>query len=130
MASFIQVPRDLSKVKTKVFLGLTKRQLICFGLAAILGLPSYFALRAFAGKNAAMFGMILVMAPCFLFAMYEKDGQPMEKVMANFIRSRFTRPKKRPYKTENYYEALERQAQVNEEVKRIVKGNKQAHGQG
>ena len=31
MASYISVPRDLSKVKTKVFMNLTKRQILCFG---------------------------------------------------------------------------------------------------
>ena len=30
MAAYIPVPRDLTRVKTKVFLNLTKRQLICF----------------------------------------------------------------------------------------------------
>lgn len=28
--AYVTVPKDLSKIKTKVFFGLTKRQLICF----------------------------------------------------------------------------------------------------
>lgn len=36
------VPKDLTKVKTKVAAGLTKRQLICFSLAALVGLPGMF----------------------------------------------------------------------------------------
>lgn len=31
MAFYVSVPRDLSRVKTKVFFNLTKRQIICFG---------------------------------------------------------------------------------------------------
>ena len=31
---YVNVPNDLSKVKTKMALNLTKRQLICFGCAA------------------------------------------------------------------------------------------------
>ena len=31
MAAYISVPRDLTRVKSKVLFGLTKRQLICFG---------------------------------------------------------------------------------------------------
>ena len=38
MASYISVPRDLSKVKTKVFMNLTKRQILCFGAGALIGL--------------------------------------------------------------------------------------------
>jgi hypothetical protein len=34
MAAYISVPRDLSKVKSKIFFNLTKRQLICFSIAA------------------------------------------------------------------------------------------------
>lgn len=34
---YVPVPKDLTKVKTKVAAGLTKRQLICFSLAAWWG---------------------------------------------------------------------------------------------
>ena len=43
-ASYISVPRDLTKVKSKVMFNLTKRQLICFGMAALIGVPSFFLL--------------------------------------------------------------------------------------
>ena len=45
--------------------------------------------------------MIVVMLPCFLFAMYEKHGQPLEVIAKNIIQTRFIRPKERPYRTEN-----------------------------
>ena len=32
--AFVPVPKDLNRVKTKVMFNLTKRQLICFALAA------------------------------------------------------------------------------------------------
>ncbi len=41
MASYISVPRDLSKVKTKVFMNLTKRQILCFGAGALIGVPVF-----------------------------------------------------------------------------------------
>ena len=63
--------------------------------------------------------MILVMLPFFLFAMYEKNGQPLEKVLRNMFRVCFSRPKLRPYRVQNYYELLGRQQKLNEEVKRI-----------
>jgi len=38
--------------------------------------------------------------------MYEKNGQPMEKLLSYYVQSRFVRPKIRPYKTNNYYALL------------------------
>ena len=52
--------------------------------------------------------MIGLMMPCFLFAMFEKDGLPFEKVLRNIIRTRFLLPRVRPYKTENFYAFLNR----------------------
>ena len=36
--AYVPVPKDLTKVKTKVAFNLTKRQLVCFGGGALLGL--------------------------------------------------------------------------------------------
>ena len=35
--AYVTVPKDLTKVKSKVVFGLTKRQLICFGGALLVG---------------------------------------------------------------------------------------------
>ncbi len=37
--SYVNVPNDLSKVKTKLAFNLTKPQLVCFGIAAAVGVP-------------------------------------------------------------------------------------------
>ena len=60
MNLYIPVPRDLSRVKAKVFFNLTKRQIICFGLAALIGVPSFFLLKAVIGTTIAMFGMMAI----------------------------------------------------------------------
>ena len=82
---YVPVPKDLTKVKTKVAAGLTKRQLICFSLAALVGLPVYFLTRGAIGNSAAVLLMIGLMMPFFFFAMYEKDGQPAEKLLRNLL---------------------------------------------
>lgn len=81
--AFVSVPKDLTKVKNKIIFNLTKRQLICFGIAAAVGLPFYFLSRGIIGSSNAATGMCLLMLPAFLFAMYEKDGLPLEKVLKN-----------------------------------------------
>ena len=97
MAAYISVPRDLTKVKSKVAFNLTKRQLVCFGTAALIGVPLFFVLRDSGGNTAATLGMMAVMLPAFFLGMYEKNGQPMEKLLSYYVQSRFLRPKIRPY---------------------------------
>ena len=121
---YVSVPKDLTKVKTKIALNLTKRQLICFSAAGAIGIPTYLLTRASIGNDVAMLLMIGLMLPLFAAAMYEKDGQPFEKIAFHFIRSRFLWPGPRPYKTENLYAALERQSKYNKEVDRIVSQHK------
>lgn len=118
--AYVEVPKDLSRVKTKVMFNLTKRQLICFTLAALVGIPVYFLLRDSIGVSAASLAMILLVLPLFLLAVYEKNGQPLEVQAKQYIRVRFLRPKKRPYRTNNFYSVVERQYQLDKEVKSIV----------
>ena len=106
---YVPVPKDLTKVKTKVVLNLTKRQLICFGAAAAVGVPVYFLAKGIAGNSVAVLLMILMMLPAFFMAMYEKDGMPAEKILKNMLRCRWFTPGKRPYKTENLYEYIEQE---------------------
>lgn len=101
--AYVNVPNDLSKIKTKLAFNLTKRQLFCFGGAAAVGIPAYLLARSAIGNTGAMFVMLALMLPAFLLAMYERDGLPFEKVVRNIIRARFTRPGVRPYRTENIY---------------------------
>ena len=120
MAAYIPVPRDLTRVKTKVFFNLTKRQLICFGAAALIGVPLFFLVKSSGNVSLAALTMIIVMLPLFFLAMYEKDGQPLEVIARQFIQAKFIRPKVRPYQTNNYYDALMRQYQLEKEVNTIV----------
>ncbi|GHU79395.1 hypothetical protein FACS1894191_2100 [Clostridia bacterium] len=109
---FVPVPKDLSKVKTKVALGLTKRQLICFSLAAAVGVPVYLLTKDIIGNSAAVLLMIGLMLPFFFLAMFEKDDQPAEKILRNILRARWFFPATRPYKTENFYSVIEKEGKI------------------
>jgi hypothetical protein len=102
---FVPVPKDLTKVKSKLVLGLTKRQLVCFGSAALVGIPAYLFTRGAIGNSAAVLFMIGLMLPFFFLAMYEKDGRPAEKILLNILRAKLW-PGVRPYRTENLYKYL------------------------
>ena len=90
--AYVSVPKDLTKVKNKLAFNLTRRQIICFGTAGIIGIPFYILTRNVIGNSSAMMGMVLVMIPAFLFAMYEKDGMPLEKVLMNMYTVKYKRP--------------------------------------
>ena len=126
--AYVNVPKDLTKIKSKVLFNLTKRQLICFGLAALMGVPLFFLLKGGIGTTAAAMVMIVVMLPGFLFGVYEKNGQPLEVVGRQIIESCFLRSKERPYQTVNAYDALVRQYQMEQEVKAIVEKSRQRGG--
>ena len=128
--AYVPVPKDLSKIKTKVAFNLTKRQIVCFAVALIVGLPLFFLLKDSAGTSAAAFAMIVVMLPCFLLAMYERHGQPLEVVVKHIIQTRFLSPKERPYSTDNLYAVLERQRKLEKEVSLIAKGSRKTPRRG
>ena len=123
--AYVPVPKDLTKVKTKVMFNLTKRQLVCFGSGALLGVPLFFLLKGPVGTSTAAMCMVILMLPFFLLAMYEKNGQPLEVVGRQIIESCFLRPKERPYQTVNAYDALVCQYQMEQEVKAIVEKSRQ-----
>lgn len=122
--AYVPVPKDLTKVKSKLLFNLTKRQLICFGGGALIGVPLFFLLRGILSASSAAILMVLSMLPLFVMGLYEKNGRPLEKVLGDVIQTVFLRPKRRPYQTDNLYAALMRQEQMEREVQKIVRQTK------
>ena len=127
--AYVPVPKDLTKVKSKFIFNLTKRQVLCFGLGALIGVPVFFLVKGSLGTSAATLLMIVLMLPFFLFVMYEKNGQHLEVVLKHFIESRFLRPKTRIYQTDNFYAAIDRSVRYRKEANRILYGKNQGKNQ-
>ena len=125
--AYVPVPKDLTNVKTKFLFNLTKRQLICFGGGALVGVPLFFLLKDPIGTSTAALIMVFVMLPFFLLAMFERNGQPLEKVARNMANVLFLRPKQRPYMTNNFYDCLARQNQLDKEVHSVIHGKTTTH---
>lgn len=117
MAISVAVPKNLSGIKTKVAMNLTKRQLICFGGAGAVGVPFYLFTKGVIGTQASALIMVAIMLPFFFLAMYEKDGFPAEKLLYFMIRQKFLTPGIRPYRSENLYRKLEEKEQMEREVR-------------
>ena len=73
-------------------------------------------LKGTIGTSTAALVMIFIMLPFFLLAMYERNGQPFEKVLRNMVSVIFVRPRQRLYKTKNYYACLMKQEKSEKEV--------------
>ena len=100
--AYVKVPKDLTKVKTKVALNMTKRQLIGFSIAALLGFQTYLFTKNFVSTDIAMIVMSIVVLPILFFTLYEKDGLSFEKHLSYILQ--FHRNKKiRVYKSRSIY---------------------------
>ena len=120
--AYVPVPKDLTRVKTKFLFNLTKRQVVCFGLGALVGVPVFFLTKGALGVSLAAALMIIVMLPFFMFALYEQHGQPLEVLLRHFIQARFIRPRTRVYETDNFYATIEQNIRNRREVNRILHG--------
>ena len=67
--AFVPVPKDLNRVKTKVMFNLTKRQLICFSLAAAVGVPIFFLTKTSLGLSTSAMLMVVLMLPFIFMAL-------------------------------------------------------------
>lgn len=101
--AYVKVPKDLTKVKTKVALNLTKRQLIGFTIAGALGIPVYLTLKKALSIDMSMILMSLMVLPILFATLYEKDNLPFEKHLAYVVRF-FRSNKVRVYKTRSIYD--------------------------
>lgn len=127
--AYVPVPKDLTKVKSKFLFGLTKRQVVCFGIGALVGVPVFFLIKGALGTSFAAMIMIVIMLPFFLLAMYEQHGQPLEVVLKHIIESRFKRPRVRIYETNNFYAAIDRDVRLKREVNQIIHGQEKEKAQ-
>ncbi|MGN0679568.1 MAG: PrgI family protein [Oscillospiraceae bacterium] len=115
--AYVQIPRDLSKVKEKFLFGLTKRQVVFFGIGAVFGAIMFFVLKGIS-LTTGITGLMLMVMPFGFMGIYEKNGLPFEKHLRNYIKANL-RPKLRLYKSENLYVDIEEQIYFEKEAKRV-----------
>ena len=118
MAHYVKIPKDLNDIKEKFIMGFTKRQVICFGIGLVIGLPVFFLTRTTLGMSGAIFAMGACAAPAILCGLFKKNGVFLEK-QVKFIFEYFTRPRKRYYKTTNIYECIERHIEYDKINKKL-----------
>ena len=81
-----------------------------------LGLFNYYTIAPHSRRKRCI-GNIIIRT--------QLTGEPLEVVLRHIIESRYLRPRRRIYQTQNIYALLEKQARLENEVKAIAQGNKQ-----
>ncbi|GAA0060195.1 MULTISPECIES: PrgI family protein [Bacillota] len=93
--AYVPIPKDLKKVKTKVAFNLTKRQLIGFTIAGLVGVPIYLFMRKVVPNDIAVIFLIVSTLPIFFITLFEKDGLTFEKYFKYIYLHKFYQPQKR-----------------------------------
>lgn len=120
MAQYIKIPKDLDNIREKFMFGLTKRQVICFAIGFLIGIPIFFLMKG-KGIEVAILCMGLAAAPAIICGIYKKNGITFEKQI-KYIIAFFKKPKTRLYNSENIYTAIEKQIEVNRLTKLLSGG--------
>lgn len=98
----VSIPKELKKIQSKLFFGLTKRQLIGFSSAIALGLLTFLTFKSLVNIDVAMYALFIVVAPIFFITIYTKDGMPAEKWIKLILEYKYLNPLKRTFKVNKF----------------------------
>lgn len=124
--NYVKIHKDISLIKSKVMFGLTKRQLICFGIGLGMGLPMFFIVKAFISDlTLAIVAMGVFSAPGIICGLYVKNGLHFEDTIKLMFKY-FKNPRIKTYQTENAYTIIERQLEY-EKLYKILRSSGNAN---
>ncbi|MCU9601767.1 PrgI family protein [Pallidibacillus thermolactis] len=113
----VGIPKDLKKIESKLFFGLTKRQLIGFSIALFIGVITFLLLKSIS-INVAMYGLFFTCAPIIFATIYQKDGLYSEKWLKLWLEHKYLNPSKRYYKVTKKNYPLAKERKVIERAKK------------
>lgn len=122
--AYVPIPKDLNRVKTKVAFNLTKRQLIGFSLAGIVGFPIYLGVRTALPNDIAIIMMITATLPIFFVTMFDKDGLRAEKYFKYIYSSKIYQPRKRVRKEVYIEQSKDARSKARKKKKGLKKAEK------
>jgi len=93
----VSIPKELKTIKSKLFFGLTKRQLIGFSIAIGLAFPVFFLLKNIS-LDFAMYGLFFTALPVIFATIYSKDGIPGETWVKLYLEYNYLNPQDRYFK--------------------------------
>lgn len=120
--AYVPVPKDLDKIKTKVAFNLTKRQLIGFAVAALIGIPVYLTVKKYLPNDISLIFLLTFTFPVFYITFFDKDGLTFEKYFKYFYLHKFYQPQKRVRKEVYLEEKRKANAKFKSDSKTTKKG--------
>lgn len=124
----ISISADIMKYKPKFAIGMTVRQCLCSGGAALLSVPTYFFLNQYFVQEFSIFVSTMLATPLIACGWFEPYNMPFEKYMKIAVRTLFINPKRRSYKATNTFEELFNAYDLNEEGELVEKVQEKTKG--
>lgn len=90
---YVEMTDDIRRYKTKFVGPFTKRQLVCVGLALLIGLPVFFGIPG--TTDTKLIASCVVALPIGMCGFATMDGSPLEIIALRFIYSKILTPAKR-----------------------------------
>lgn len=118
MALYIEVPKDLNEIKQKLAVGLTKRQLAYFGIAAAAGGLTFWATYKQFGVTNAAYCLFAVAAPIAFLGIYNPNGITIEEKIKMIYRYKKS-CRLKTYQSENIYNTIENALEYRRLYRRI-----------
>ena len=103
MSIEIKIPKEIRKYEAKAVGPFTLRQLICLLICVPVCVGLYILVKPYVGVDVAGFIVFPPAAVGWLFGWCKPYGMKFEKYMKTMFINSFLAPKKRVYKTENFY---------------------------
>ena len=120
---YIKVPKEITEYKTRVFLGLTKKQ-ICFLIYGIIaGILLGLIITPLFGTNALAIVITLTCVPAVALAFTDKDGIPMD-VYVRYVIGFYLNKQKIPYGNEMRYQKINEGGKQDDRKKKAEKRRK------
>ena len=93
---YIKVPKEITEYETRLFLGLTKKQLCYFACGIVAGIVLGIIITPLFGTNALAVVITLVCVPVVALAFTDKDGIPMD-IYVRYVIDFYRTKQKIPY---------------------------------
>lgn len=109
----IEIPKDISKIESKMIWIFTKRQLIALIAGLAVCIPAYMGIgKLIPSDNSAKIFIIIILAlPFIAFGWIKPYEMPFEQFIISIFRSLVVATKVRKYSTNNLYEVFAEQIQ-------------------
>lgn len=124
--AYVTIHKDITNVAKTTPIGLTYVQTICLAVGGILGFGLYFLTSEKLGSGLASLLMMVSAAPFVFLGMYkDRTGKNFFELLPYIYGLYFKTNGERPYVSENIYSAMERQAELDSSIKKIIKKDKE-----